>query len=80
MSDRLREALEGVPMDPSERYRIVWAAARRFLALTETGQRVEWCETHELPASEGGTCDPYLPACRVVPKLLILADYLTEEE
>lgn len=47
--DRLRDLLA----DTADWYdwheasmEVVFAAARRFLALTETGRRVEWCVTH----------------------------------
>ncbi len=63
MSDRLREALGYMDWihdvaadwpDVDENYEIIAAAVRRFLALAETGRRVEWCENHNAAASSDG--------------------------
>ncbi len=70
------------------------AAARRFLALTETGQEyrdIDYCVEHFESAWSPDECwkqvygedDHYVPwdsPCRIVHVQLIPADYLTEEE
>lgn len=87
--DQAREAVELFDehgfdwKEARNRYRHTIAAARRFLALTETGQRWVKCEEHEF--AQSSLYDPDIcpggwdgSPCKVVP--VLVADYLTEEE